>query len=214
MEAQLIEFLTKNNGSTKAAMSAAGLKGLALFNAIKKLQTEGKISVEGEGADATYNLVEQMVADDPLTETKDEQSENEQKNAEVAKATVKSTGRDNTKYKFNHEEYGKGPLVLAVVKKYVEDNPDATFKQLKEVFPDTLMPRWHIFRNEQEAIKLSANKQHPAEHGLHRQRPLQLLMQEEQLPACLPARLLSFTPFPEFHASGLIPCMSFPRLPR
>ncbi len=158
MEAQVIEFLTKNNGSTKAEMSAAGLKGLALFNAIKKLQTEGKISVEGEGADATYSLVEQVVTDEPLAETGDEQSETEQKSTEVVKAAVKSTGRDNTKYKFNGEEYGKGPLVLAVVKKYVEDNPDATFKQLKEVFPDTLMPRWHIFRNEQEAIKLSANK--------------------------------------------------------
>lgn len=159
MEAQVIEFLTQRPGSTKADMVTAGMKGLALFNAIKRLQTDGKITVEGEGADATYSLVEQAVSDEqPTNNTEEQNDKKEQKNAEVAKATVKSTGRDNTKYKFNGEEYGKGPLVLAVVKKYVEDNPDLTFKQLKEVFPDTLMPRWHIFRNEQEAIKLSANK--------------------------------------------------------
>lgn len=167
MEAQLIEFLTQNPGSNKAAMATAGLKGLSLFNAIKKLQNEGRITVDGEGADATFTLAEPVTlqepagpqepeVQEPTAEPKDKK--NVQNLEQPAKIAAQPTGRDNTKYKFNGGEYGKGPLVLAVVKKYVEDNPDTTFKQLKEVFADTLMPRWHVFRNEQEAIKLSANK--------------------------------------------------------
>ena len=42
--------------------------------------------------------------------------------------------------------------------KYVEDHPDTTYKQLKEVFPDTLMKRFGVFANETEAKKLSGNK--------------------------------------------------------
>ena len=70
-----------------------------------------------------------------------------------------ATSRDNSKYKFNAEEgLGKGPLVRAVVAKYVEDHPDTTHKQLKEIFPDTLMKRFGVFANETEAKKLSGNK--------------------------------------------------------
>ncbi|WP_345081766.1 hypothetical protein [Nemorincola caseinilytica] len=144
-------------------MAEAGMKGLALFNAIKKLQNEGRITVEGEGADATYTLNETEASHETPTENGEEQVPQEQEELiepiqQVEERVARSAGRDNTKYKFNGQEYGKGPLVLAVVKKYVEDNPDTTFKQLKEVFPDTLMPRWHVFRNEQEAIALSAKK--------------------------------------------------------
>jgi len=49
-----------------------------------------------------------------------------------------SSGRDYTKYKFNNNIYGKSRLVQAVVKKFVDDNPDITFDKLKEIFPDTL----------------------------------------------------------------------------
>lgn len=46
--------------------------------------------------------------------------------------------RDFTKYMFNGEKQGKGRLVLAVVKKYVAENPDISFNDLKMVFPDCL----------------------------------------------------------------------------
>ena len=44
---------------------------------------------------------------------------------------------DKTKYIFNNNEYGKGRLVLAVVKQYLHDH-NPTYQQLKQQFPNTL----------------------------------------------------------------------------
>ncbi len=43
--------------------------------------------------------------------------------------------RDATKYLFEGKTLGKGRLVLAVVKRYVEANPAITFAQLEKTFP-------------------------------------------------------------------------------
>jgi hypothetical protein len=42
--------------------------------------------------------------------------------------------RDYTKYLFMGEQYGKGPLVHAVIKEYVEKHPKTTVEELQEVF--------------------------------------------------------------------------------
>ena len=44
-------------------------------------------------------------------------------------------------YQFNGQIYGVGPLVLAVVKKYVEDHPEIDFPALQAVFPDSLVSK-------------------------------------------------------------------------
>ena len=44
--------------------------------------------------------------------------------------------KDTTKYTFNGKAFGKGRLVLAVVKDYVSKNPNITFDELKKAFPD------------------------------------------------------------------------------
>lgn len=47
--------------------------------------------------------------------------------------------KDTTKYFFKDRLYGKSRLVMAVVRDYVESNPDVTFEKLKkEIFPDHL----------------------------------------------------------------------------
>lgn len=46
--------------------------------------------------------------------------------------------RDYTKYRFGGEVLGKGRLVLALVRRYVQDHPDVTFSMLREAFPDSL----------------------------------------------------------------------------
>jgi len=51
---------------------------------------------------------------------------------------ITDTIRDSSKYIFEGTEYGKNRLVLAVVKKYVEDNNGLTFKDLLDKFPKTL----------------------------------------------------------------------------
>ena len=49
-----------------------------------------------------------------------------------------SDNRDYSKYIFEGKTYGKGKLVLAVVQKYVADNPTVTFDDLQKTFPDML----------------------------------------------------------------------------
>ena len=73
-------------------------------------------------------------------------------------AEVTTAGRNNDKYKFNGEEYGKGQLVRAVVAKYIEDRPETTYMELKEIFPDTLMKRFGLFADHDTAVKLSGTR--------------------------------------------------------
>lgn len=63
-------------------------------------------------------------------------SEEERKSFGAAYAT--STNR---KYEFNGAIYGVGPLVLAVVKKWVEDNPGCDFAAVQAAFPDSLVSK-------------------------------------------------------------------------
>ena len=44
------------------------------------------------------------------------------------------SAKDMSKYLFNGTYYGKGRLVLAVVKQYVEDNPNISFAELERIF--------------------------------------------------------------------------------
>ncbi len=182
-EEVLIGFITANPDSTKAAISeGTDLKGLPLFNLLKKLEKQGSITVEGGGADATYSINEndgeeeqdvtdeeeeqegdgELEGDEDGVEANDddEATTNEEDNGPVKdkKTTVKSSARDNSKFKFNGEEYGKGPLVRAVVAKYVEENPSTTYKQLKEVFADDLLKRFGIFQDEATAREISGKR--------------------------------------------------------
>lgn len=130
---QLIAFIKKNPNATKAdIVQATGLKGIVLFNLLKKLQTEGSVTEKVEGEEKTYSITEQS---------------NEPPKEEIETEEIVTSGRDNSKYKFNGEEYGKGPLVRAVISKYVADNPSTTYKKLKEVFPDDLLKRFGIFQD-------------------------------------------------------------------
>ena len=154
---KLIAFLEQNPHASKAQITeATGLKGLPLFNTVKYLLKDCTITSHGEGDDMTYAIAENKSGEAVI--------ENITKGSKAKKTTpalapaATSTSRDTAKYKFNGEEYGKGPLVRAVVEKYVEDTPDITFKQLKEIFPDTLMKRFGVFANEQDAKNLSGKK--------------------------------------------------------
>ena len=55
-------------------------------------------------------------------------------------------GKDFSKYLFEGKTYGKSRLVLAVVKKYVEDHQPATFAELKDAFPDALQGSLGVVR--------------------------------------------------------------------
>lgn len=146
---QVAEFLRTNPASTKEAIGeGTGIKGIVLVNSLKKLRSEESLIEEGEGKEATFSIQEQPVFEQT-------QVVNEPKDDEEEVEVVKSKGRDNSKFKFNGQEYGKGPLVRAVISQHVADNPKITYKQLKEVFPDDLLKRFGIFQDEETARSLS-----------------------------------------------------------
>jgi hypothetical protein len=168
---KLTAFLVGNPGVNKAAISElTGMKGIVLFNFLKKMEKEGFISSNTEGDEVTYSLPETSNGEDlndnvaitnedaqieSVTEevVKPNEEINNQDNVETP--NKKTIGRDNSKFKFNKEEYGKGGLVRAVVMKYVEDNPGTTYKKLKEVFPDELLKRFGIFEEVEKAREIS-----------------------------------------------------------
>lgn len=49
-----------------------------------------------------------------------------------------STRMDTTQYTFEGQTMGKGRLVLALVKRYVRENPGVTFQDVRSAFPDEL----------------------------------------------------------------------------
>ncbi len=67
------------------------------------------------------------------------------------------SNRDTTKYEFNGQVYGKGRLVLAVLKEYVQRNPGTTYSELGSVFPDHIQGR-EMFTTEEKALAKSGTK--------------------------------------------------------
>ena len=86
------------------------------------------------------------------------QKSGEQANQEVTTASEQTTPRNNNKFKFNGEEFGKGPLVRAVVAQFVADNPGINYKKLKEAFPDDLLKRFGICQDVEKAREISGAK--------------------------------------------------------
>ena len=78
---------------------------------------------------------------------------------EVQNKTTESN-RDYSKFIFEGKEYGKGRLALAVVKKYVEDNPTLTYEELLKIFPQELHGRGKnagVFNHIEDALEIINN---------------------------------------------------------
>jgi hypothetical protein len=154
---KLIAFLKEAPNSNKQAITAVtGISGLHLFNLLKKLQNEGAIISHDEGDEIVYSINEEMNVEKQVEseQTKEEKIAAPETQPAIQQKVIK-IGRNNTQYMFNEKEYGKGPLVHAVVAQYINDKPDTTFEQLKEIFPDTLMKRFGVFALETEARSMS-----------------------------------------------------------
>ena len=68
--------------------------------------------------------------------------------------------RDTTKYIFKNNQYGKGRLVLAVVKDYVANNPNVTYEGLLNIFPKDLQGSTGVFNKLEAVQKKFENKPH------------------------------------------------------
>jgi hypothetical protein len=67
---------------------------------------------------------------------------------------LKSAQRDYKKYVFEGREYGKGRLVLAAIKQFVEKNPDFGFADLERIFPRHIQGAIGVFSSAEEANKI------------------------------------------------------------
>ena len=65
----------------------------------------------------------------------------------------KSNAKDNTKYLFQGNTYGKGKLVLAIIKHHVEINPKISFSALEKDFPQKSQGSNGVFATIEEARK-------------------------------------------------------------
>ena len=75
-----------------------------------------------------------------------------------SKETNLSPKKDFTRYSFNGESYGKGKLVLAVVKEYVNTHENLTFKQLSKTFPKSLQGSIGVVNKLEDVNKKYAEK--------------------------------------------------------
>jgi hypothetical protein len=136
---QVAEFLRSNPASSlDVIIAGTKLTASAVNKALAKLIEDGAVTNDGDGESLTYSTTEETHAVE----------------VEDAEASVSSKGRNNQKYKFNGEEYGKGRLVLAVIRQYCEEHRP-TLKQVLEAFPAELLKRFGPCRELQNSIELS-----------------------------------------------------------
>lgn len=64
---------------------------------------------------------------------------------------VSPKNRDVKKYDFNEQTYGKGRLVLAVVKEYISNNPITSFGELLKIFPKNIQGSMGVFSHQEDA---------------------------------------------------------------
>ncbi len=183
MNTAVIEFLTNNPNSNKGQIAdGINLRGLGLFNLLKKMVNDGQIQVEGEGHDATYCIAaEETTTETPVAEeavvpasneetteeagnkneeTSDEQTEQiaAQLSETETKPAKKSAGRNTGTYLFNGVSYNKGKLINAVVAAHCAKNKNISEEKLRTVFPDTLLKRFGIFQSVEKAREISGIK--------------------------------------------------------
>jgi sugar-specific transcriptional regulator TrmB len=147
-----IEKFSNTDASTIA--SATGVNRLLVFKTVKILADEKLIKISDTNP-PTYTLIKPDAKGEKGAIKKADKEAVEKEKDEVI---TKSEGRNTEKLKFNGELYGKGKLVLAVVRKYILDNPKTTLTKLKEVFPDSLQPRYGVVQEIGKAKKLSEDR--------------------------------------------------------
>ena len=187
MNTAVIEFLTNNPNSNKGQIAdGINLRGLGLFNLLKKMVNEGQIQVEGEGHDATYWVAtteaidEEVAGEQTVVETSsNETTHNSETTEEVGAATdeaiseqpkqdtvqpsetkpaKKNSGRNTGTYLFSGISLNKGKLINSVVAAHCAKNKNMSEEKLRAVFPDSLLKRFGIFQTVEKAREISGAK--------------------------------------------------------
>lgn len=174
----VLEYIKANPGATKTNISeVTGIKGLPLFNLLKKMVNDGQITVEGEAYTTVDTAGEEITTINETSEqpvvSAGEQANNETPEANESQPPVEivdgtkseqpitkaSTGRNNDKFSFNGQDgLGKGPLCRELIRQIVADTPGITFKKLTELYPQDLIPRFGLYEEFDAARKKSGQK--------------------------------------------------------
>lgn len=72
----------------------------------------------------------------------------------VSTHTSEPGKKDTTKYIFDGEKYGKGKLVLAVIKKYYDEKRNLSIDDLMKAFPSHLQGSMGVFSTYEDARKI------------------------------------------------------------
>ena len=100
-------------------------------------------------------LIKQVNSNSPSANAPTPEPDLPDTSAQRESASYTVTQKDKTKYLFNNMLYGKSRLVLAVVKKYVEDNPDITARTLESTFDKRIQGSLGVVRLYSEAKQTS-----------------------------------------------------------
>jgi hypothetical protein len=112
---------------------------LNAYNYIEELNCYVSMKMAGSGGDrnfantrAAFNTFSKALCGENYRKVKSERKE--------------PVTKDFSKYMFDGRTYGKSRLVLAVVKKYVEDHHPATFDELEKAFPSSIQGSLGVVR--------------------------------------------------------------------
>ena len=102
---------------------------------------ENKIQVllNNLGVEASLSSTEENHASEETAENNLSTEENNNEEPQLDDQN-ETSGNDYTKYSFDGNHHlGKGDLAVKIVERFTRENPDITFDQLKQEFPDTMM---------------------------------------------------------------------------
>lgn len=72
----------------------------------------------------------------------------------------KYSTKDYSKFIFNKKEYNKSKLVNSVIKYYIECNPNTSFSELKQKFPDSIQGSYGVFDTKEKAQNIYDKTNH------------------------------------------------------
>lgn len=75
-------------------------------------------------------------------------------NSNKIRTATKPNSFDFTQYTLDGVTYGKGRLALAIVKKYIKENPNTSFHKLENIFPKYLQGSAGVFKKLEDALEI------------------------------------------------------------
>lgn len=109
-----------------------------------------RLEQHAEGFDTPANVIEKLLNH---FEGVDQKASHESSDQVVSR-------RDSTKYSFNNHTYGKGRLVLAIIKEYIASNPETLFEDLLLIFPKSLQGSTGVFSKHKDAQEIYERTRH------------------------------------------------------